>query len=51
MKRALQNLAGFVFFVGLMSVSLMQWNAQAMRDDKINQESIRHEPHQSNFRF
>lgn len=51
MRRALQNLAGFVFFVGLMTSSLIQWNAQAMREDKINQEVIRHEPHQNNFRF
>ncbi|WP_281425523.1 hypothetical protein [Rhizobium laguerreae] len=41
MNRALQNIAGAILAAGLMTYSAVQYNAQVIREDKINQEIAR----------
>ena len=36
-----KNIAALVFFVGLMTFAAVQYNAQVIREDKINQEVAR----------
>ncbi|WP_274534069.1 MULTISPECIES: hypothetical protein [unclassified Rhizobium] len=41
MSRALINIVGAIVAAGLMTFSAIQYNAQVIREDKINQEIAR----------